>query len=271
MKTFMITALIASTLIMASLTSFAHDMSVDNNSCELDVNGGININAQKITFSKNKQALYSIVENDILVINGNNVDLTPSQQALLTQYSTSIRAAVPEVKRFALDAIDLAIDGVNLAFNELLGEGNNVSTDLTTQLSTIRTEVDNEFDVSKDFYIDENGLGGDDFFGDEFEKRIESAVESTIENSIGSLLIAIGQELLFSDGEVNTIETRMEAFGDKIEHEMKERGERLEKRSEILCQSAIAINQMEEQLKTSIDELSDFNFITVKNVTNSKI
>lgn len=265
MKTLMTTALIASTLmITASTTSFAHDTSFSNDACNVELNGGININTKEIVFSKNKTPLYRIVNNDTLIINGNNVDLTTSQQALLKQYSTDIRAAIPEVKSFALDAIDLAIDGVNLAFNELLGEGNHTSTDLTSQLNVIRTEVESEFDASKDFYIDKDGFSGDDFFGDEFEKRIESAVESTIQNSIGSLLIAIGQELLFSDGQASTLEARMEAFGETIEHEVEARVEGLEKRSETLCQSAIAIDQMEEDLKSTIDELADFNVITVQ-------
>ncbi len=254
--------LIATALILASSTSFAHDSSFSSNSCNVGLNGGIKISADKITFSKNKSPLYSIVNNDTLVVNGEEVDLTVSQQSLLTEYSTSIRDVVPEVKSIALDAIDLAIDGVNLAFNELLGEGNNVSVDLTTQLTTIRTEVDNEFDGSKDFYIDEDGFAGDDFFGEEFEERIESAVETTIQNSIGSLMIAVGQEMLFSGGNMDAFETRMETFGQQIEQEMEARGEGLEMRGEALCQSVIAIDEMEEQLKDEVDELANFNFIS---------
>lgn len=260
--------LIATALIIASSASYAHDSSFSSNSCNVDLNGGIKISAEKITFSKNKSALYSIVNNEKLIVDGEEIDLTRSQQSLLTEYSTSIRGVVPEVKSIALDAIDLAIDGVNLAFNELLGEGNNVSVDLTTQLTTIRSEVDKEFDGSKDFYIDEDGFAGDDFFGDEFEERIESAVETTIQNSIGSLMIAVGQEMLFSGGNMDAFETRMENFGQQIEHEMEARGEGLEKRGEALCQSVISIDEMEEQLKSEIDELADFNFITASHKSN---
>jgi hypothetical protein len=254
--------LIATALIIASSTSYAHDSSFSSDSCDVDLNGGIKINAKEITFSKNKSPLYSIIDNDTLIVNGHEVDLTSSQQSLLTEYSTSIRDVVPEVKTIALDAIDLAIDGVNLAFNELLGEENDVSADLITQLTSIRTEVDSEFDGSKDFYIDEDGFAGDDFFGEDFEQRIETAVESTIQNSIGSIMIAVGQEMLFSGGNMDAFETRMENFGQQIEHEMESRGVGLEKRAESLCRSVILIDEMEEQLKDEIDEISDFNFIT---------
>lgn len=254
--------LIATALIMASSASFAHDNSFSSESCNVDLNGGININAQEITFSKDKSPLYTITNNDTLRVNGEEIDLTTHQQSLLRDYSTSIRKVVPEVKSIALDAIDLAIEGVNLAFNELLGTGNNVSAELTTHLTTIRSEVDAEFGKHKDFYIDEEGFSGKDFFGEDFEQRIESAVESTVQNSLGSLMIAVGQELLFSGGDMDAFETKMENFGELIEHEMETRAEGLEKRGDALCQSIIAIDEMEEQLKNSIDELASYNLIT---------
>tara|TARA_R110000737_G_scaffold132041_2_gene163708 strand:- start:194 stop:997 length:804 start_codon:yes stop_codon:yes gene_type:complete len=254
--------LIATALIMASSVSFAHDNSFSSESCNVDLNGGININAEEITFSKNKSPLYTITNNETLLVKGEEVYLTAQQQKLLGKYSSSIRGVVPEVKSIALDAIDLAIDGVNLAFNELLGAGNNVSSELTIQLTTIRAEVDAEFDKQNNFYIDENGFSGKDFFGEDFEQRIESAVESTIKNSLGSLMIALGQEMLFSGGDMNAFESKMENFGELIEHEMEARGKGIEKRGEALCQSIIAIDEMEEQLKASIDELASYNFIT---------
>ena len=44
--------LIATALIMASSASYAHENSFSSDSCQVDLNGGININAREITFSK---------------------------------------------------------------------------------------------------------------------------------------------------------------------------------------------------------------------------
>ena len=137
--------LIATALMMASTLTYAHDNSFSSEACNVDLNGGINISDTEIVFSKNKSSLYTIANNDTLLIKGKEVTLTSHQKSLLRDYSSHIRDVVPEVKSIALDAIDLAIDGVNLAFNELLGEGNNVSSDLTTQLISIRGEVNAEF------------------------------------------------------------------------------------------------------------------------------
>jgi len=254
--------LIATALILASSSSFASNASFTNDSCDADISGGIKITPTAIEFSKNKKQLYKIVENEMLFVNGEEIDLSRSQQSLITDYSTSIRAAIPEVKDIALDAIDLASDGVNLAFNELLGEGNDVTAEITAQLAEIRKEVDKGFTDDKEIYFDEDGFSGEDFFDEDFEKRIENAVETTVQNSIGSLMIAVGQQMLFSGGDMDAFETRMENFGEKMEHEMEARGEAIEKRGEALCQSVIAIDALEDQLTNEITELEDFNLLT---------
>lgn len=262
--------MIATALLIATSSSYAHDNSFSTNSCNVDLNGGININSKEIVFSKNKKTLYKIVDNDTLLVNGNEVSLSKSQQSLLTEYSTSIRDVVPEVKGVAIDAIDLAIDGVNLAFNELLGEGNDVSVELTEQLTFIRNEVDSELSSENSFYVDEDGFAGNEFFGEEFEERIESAVENTIQNSIGSLMIAVGQEMILSGGSMDAFESRMERFGEQIEHEMESRGEEIEKRGEALCESVIAIDGLEEQLKDEVRELAEFNVISASKNAHHK-
>ncbi|NQZ22897.1 MAG: YggN family protein [Colwellia sp.] len=254
--------LIASALILASSSTFAYEASFSNDSCDADISGGIKITPSAIEFSKNKKQLYKIVNNETLFVDDEQVDLTYSQQSLVTEYSTSIRAVVPQVKNIALDAIDLASDGVNLAFNELLGDGNDVGAEITAQLAEIRVEVDQGFSSNKEIYFDEDGFSGDDFFSKDFEQRIESAVESTVQNSIGSLMIAVGQQMLFSGGDSDTFETRMENFGEKIEHEMEARGEQIEKRGEALCQSVVAIDALENQLANDVEELQGINLLT---------
>ena len=265
--------LIATALILASSSTFAYETSFSNDSCDADISGGIKITPSAIEFSKSKKQLYKIVNNETLFIDGEQIDLTYSQQSLVTEYSTSIRAIVPEVKDIALDAIDLASDGVNLAFNELLGEGNDVGAEITAQLAEIRVEVDEGFTSDKEIYFDEDGFSGDDFFSKEFEQRIETAVETTVQNSIGTLMIAVGQQLLFSGGDSDAFEKRMENFGEKIEHEMEARGEKIEKRGEALCQSVVDIDALEDQLTNEVAELNGINLLTtsISSKSNKKL
>lgn len=254
--------LLATAILLSTTTAFAHDTNISTDACNVELNAGLKINKNLIEFTKNNKPLYQIIENKNLIIDGQNIALNSNQQAMITTYSTSIRAVVPEVKAIATDAMDLAIEGANLAFTELLGEGNDLGRELTTSLREIRDEVDQKFDSEKEIYIDENGEVSEDFLGEEFEQRIENIVEQTVQNSIGSLLIAVGQELLFSGGDMEAFETRMENFGEQIEHEMESRGEEIEKRGEALCHSVLKIDQLEEQLKMNITEMADFDVLS---------
>lgn len=264
-------SIIAATILLSSSTAMAHDTSFSTDSCDVELEAGIRISKSAIEFSENKEVLYKIIDNKTLFVDGEVVELNSSQQSLVTEYSTSIRAVVPEVRTLAVDGINLAVQGVNLAFDELLGEGNDLGTELTTQLHLIRDEVDEKFTVDSDFYIDENGFAADEFFGEEFEQKIESVVEETLKNSMGSLLIAVGQEMLFSGGDMDALETRMENFGEQIEHEMEARAKGLEKRGEALCHSVQKIDAIEEQLKSEFEQLSKINILTTSSKSNHRI
>lgn len=253
--------LLATAVLLSTTTAFAHDTSFSSDSCNIELNAGVKINKNFIEFTKNDQALYKIINNEILIVNGKEVELNDYQQSLVLEYSTSIRSVLPEAKELAFDAIEIAVEGVNLAFNELLGENNDVGEDLTEHLYGIRDEVDRRFASENEFYIDEHGDFADDFFNEELEQRIEAAVEDTIQNSLGSLLIAVGQEMLFAGGDMEAFEARMENFGEQIERDIEYRAEKLEKRGEALCHTVYKIDGIETQLSQSIDELSDFNVI----------
>ncbi|NQY62823.1 MAG: YggN family protein [Alteromonadaceae bacterium] len=262
-------------LVLAPLSLLVCSSAIAHDSCNVELDAGMKISKQAIEFfkgdEKDRTSLYKIVNNDTLYVNGKQIDLTSDQQSLVKDYSTSIRAVVPEVKNIALEGIDLAVDGVNLAFNELLGKGNSVGEDLTFELGKIRKELDARFSTDGGFYIDENGMNMDEVFGDEFETRIESVVEEAVMHSMGSILIAVGQELLFSGGDMDSFETRMESFGEQIEYEMETRSEAIEAKAEALCHSIAKIDHLEEQLKAEISELEEFNVLVVDNDNHDSI
>ena len=258
--------ILATTLLLASSAAFAHN---STNDCEVDIHAGVSIAQHKIEFfkqgsdHKKGKSLYSIVDDNNLFINGTKVSLTASQQSLVHEYSTSIRAVVPEVKSIAIDGINLAMEGVSIAFGELLGGDNELTKDLVSELTKIRNEVDSRFDGQKAIYVDKDGFDGEEFFDKEFEQRIESAVEKAVINSMGSLLVIMGQEMLLSGGQGNSLETRMKDFGENLANEMEIRTEKVKRKTDTLCLPIVNIDQLEEQLKTSISSLASINVISV--------
>lgn len=257
--------LIAATLLslFSSTALYAHD------SCDVDLKAGLTINESKLEFfepKKKEKVLYVIDKQYNLTVGGKNISLNAEQQALVKKYATDIRNIVPQVRLIAIEGVDLALAGVDLAFNQLLGEGNEVGADLTQELSSLKAEVAERFTIKNGFTIGEDGVKDDELFGADIEQRIESAVEKAVMNSMGNLLVALGQEMMLSGGDSNDFETRMENFGETIEYEMKSGAEKIERKADSLCAAAIEIDQLEEKLRSNIPSLADINVITVNTV-----
>ena len=116
--------------IFSSVNLYAQD------ACNIELGASLTLNKTTLEFfnatrgSENKKkVLYKINNDHSLIVHGNKIDLNDHQQALVTQYARSIRAMLPHVRTIAIEGVDLALEGVNLAFNELLGEGNSVGAE----------------------------------------------------------------------------------------------------------------------------------------------
>ena len=254
----------ALTVSLASSAAFAHE------SCNVDLSAGFTINTSSIEFLQEdsehdgkQRSLYKIIESKKLLIDSQNIELTDTQQVLLQKYDEKIRQLVPQVKSVAIEGVDLAVDGINLAFNGLLGEGNSVAADLTKELTLIREHVIANLSIEKGIYVGVDGLASEELLGKDFEQRIESAIEKAVLNSMGSIMIAIGQQMMAADGDGQNFETRMENFGETIEKEMTVRSAQIEKKAQALCLSIAEVDALEEQLKGQIKPLADTNVFTV--------
>lgn len=267
-KTPKILSAVVALSIFSSVNLYAQD------ACNIELDAGLTLNDTTLEFfnaaqdsEHNKQILYKIDNDQRLIVHGQGITLNDHQQALVTEYAMSIRAIVPQIRTIAIEGVDLALEGVNLAFNELLGEDNTVGAKLTQELSTLRDEVATRFTAEHGITINENsvnneGFTGEDILGKEFEQRIKSAVETAVINSMGRLLIVMGQEMLFSGGDTNSFETRMDNFGDSIADEMELRAEKIKLKADALCLAIADIDQLEEKLKTSIVALANINVIS---------
>lgn len=260
-----------STLIASALTlSFASSAVYANTSCNVNLSAGFAIKANSIEFlqaegnsDKKERSLYTIIDGKNLLVDNQEIKLSDDQQALVKKYDQQIRHLVPQVKDVAIEGVDLAIEGVNLAFNGLLGKGNAVAADLTSELTLIREQVSTNLSIEHGVSVGVEGLESEGLLGKDFDKRIESAVEKAVLNSMGSILIAMGQQMVASDGDERNFETRMENFGENIEHEMTTRSAIIEKKAEALCISIAEVDALEEQLKLEIEPLADINIFTV--------
>ena len=250
--------LIAGLLMLTAGAAAAHD------SCHLELDAGLRITEDSIEFYDENDPLYKIVDDQYLVVNGQPLKLNPTQQDAVALYASSIRAAVPEVRDMALDGIDLAIEAITLTFDGLLGEKNQVSAQLTTELKNTKSDVNRYFTSGRPISLNRAHEDTPDFLGKQFETRIERIVETSVQNSIGSIMIAMGKEILAAGGNMQAFEERMNKFGEQMELQMNAKATGLEEQGKKLCNTMHTVDAREEQLKLAVPAVESFNVIRVK-------
>ena len=255
---------------MYTATSQAHE----HNSCNVNLEAGFSVNESKIQFLEKEsyensdgkeinRVIYTITNDNSLIVSDKNIELTKEQKILVKQYATHIRKLIPEVRTVALEGVELALEGVNVVFNGLLGEDNSISADLTSDLIEIRDEVKERFTIKHGFTVGIDGKNGENLIESEIEERIKLAVDKAIKNSMGAILMAVGKEMMSSDN-TDSFEDKMERFGENMEHEMEARAEVIEKKAESLCLAVVEIDKIETQLQNTIEALEDINVLTAK-------
>lgn len=256
--------LIASVLMLAAGSAAAH------NSCNMELDAGVRITDDSIEFFDEDKQAYKIVEDQYLVVNEKALTLNQSQQEAVGHYAASIRAAVPEVRGMALEGIDLAIEAITITFDGLLGDKNQVSAQLMTELNNVKSDVNRYFTSGNPISFNRGNKDTPDFLGKYFETRVERIVETSVQNSIGSIMIAMGKEILASGGDMEAFEARMNKFGEQMEVQMNAKAVRMEARGEQLCKTMRAVDAGEEQLKNAVPAVEPFNIIRV-NVPEAEI
>ncbi|MFD2166225.1 DUF2884 family protein [Thalassotalea euphylliae] len=261
--------ILAGASILLTSSVFAHDFNTD--SCDVDLNGRVKMTTEALEFGDDHNNSYKIVGRDTLFVNGEEVALNGAQEDLVGEYASNVRALVPEVKTIAIEGIGLAKEGIDLAFTELLGSGNQISEDLNIELDKLSEHVNTSFSIENGIEFSEDGFVGDTYFGEDFENRLEESIENAVQKSMGTLMIAMGREMLFSGGDMEAFEARMETFGEEIEQQMEARAESIEESAHQLCMKLADVDEMENQLRDNIPEMPNVDIIRVKVSPSDKI
>jgi hypothetical protein len=152
-----------------------------------------------------------------------------------------------------------------LVFQELLEPDNQTAQKVQGEFTLLKTDIEKSFTNGKPININQKGMQDNDFLGMNFEARISKIVEISGKEISWNLIKNIAAAVLYSDGKSGDFETRMNKFGERMEHEMNVRAETMEKRGNLVCVSVAALDHKEEELKEAIKEISSFNLIKLKN------
>lgn len=277
-------------IIMMSFTLFTLLSSAFVNAsdtCQLSLSASITMNTNSTEFFKEEsdaangeesdkdykpnnqvQSLYKIVNSEVLQINNQNITLSKNQTKLINNYDQSLRTLVPKIRKLTADGIDLASDGVNLVLNDFLGEGNQLAVNLNKELDNVKLELDSKLSIERGLVIGVDGLESNTVLGKNIEQRLKNSVQTAVLNSMGSILMIIGQQMMFGDSEGESLDSRIKQLQANIEKEIAVRSEQITQRSQALCKDVENIDKLEEQLKMSLSQLTNVNVFTVTQGNN---
>ncbi|WP_340679469.1 DUF2884 family protein [Paraglaciecola sp.] len=252
------------TLLLASLLLININHALADQ-CQIDFEGSLQLENRILSITTLEHNKVVIQENNQLYVNGKQIVLSAEQQNLVSAYYTGIYAAAPQAARIASDAVQLASLTIHEVLTELLGHDSDAVDGLTLKLDELGTHIHSNFYAQNgEIQLNSEDFDNGNFLGNEWEEEFEAAIEEVVSNSIGRLMISIGTQLLFGDGDMDGFEAKMENFGQNIEQNVEYQASSLEARANALCLGLAQVDALESQLQNTIPELANFNILQVK-------
>ncbi|WP_105201140.1 MULTISPECIES: YggN family protein [unclassified Pseudoalteromonas] len=259
MKTSTLAIISAISLSGTAIAGEANSLSFGSEQCNIEFKNDVRIEPQRlqITNTNNQHLVYS---SGLLEVDGQPVELNAEQQQALDDYTDKVRTYMPEVAQIALDGVKIAgvaLEEVGAAFGISHNEA------LSDIVENIGINIEQTFYQDGAFVMGKQSfeqLGND--IESQFDEDFEQAVEQAMVQSIGSIFIALGSELLGSGGDMDEFEQRMERLGEQVEQRVELQASQIEQRADALCHSFSELAQQEAQLLSMIPELKEYQLLS---------
>ncbi|MGB2427072.1 MAG: DUF2884 family protein [Alteromonas sp.] len=241
----------------------AHTDFTDN--CSINFSGELEFHHDVLTITLEDDREITFNPDGDVTINGTYLDLDYEQQTHAQNYYTHITDSMPMTVNIAVDALEIASTAVTEAFGELLGYDDELTQEFGVFFDELSVNINDHFYAEDgSFHIESSRFDNDNWIDNQWEEEFDQKVEDLISKSMGRLLIAIGTEMLFSDGgDGNAFEARMESLGASIEQRVESQAADLEVRADELCLTLSKADIAEEALRSDISLLHDLNIISV--------
>ncbi|CAM4269967.1 YggN family protein [Pseudoalteromonas ostreae] len=260
-KLLLISALFIATGAMAHNDNETN-ISFSGDTCAVEFKNDVRIKPNELEIYTADNHTMTFINNGELMIDGQTLVLNSQQHQALSNYSDSLRSQLPEVANIALEGVKIA----GVAIEEVANAFNIDGLDSINELmADIQVEVQNTFYQQGAFVLGQQSFNqfGENFES-QFDEQIESAVQAAMMQSMGSILMAVGSELMGSGGDMQTFEQRMVNMGAEIEAKVEQQANELEKRADVLCGNFSTIADQEQQLVKLVPELKDYQLFSYK-------
>ncbi len=234
--------------------------------CSVNFNYGVIIDPSHIRMIEHGKTVVQINGESQLFVEGREIELNHEQQQLIGQFSSGIRNQVPEIVSIAIEGVDIGLKAVSKAIGSLTGENSASQQKIQTKFDELKWRIRTRFNQSaNNYYIAPQDFADfDDIFTGEFEQEIEEIIS----DSIGTILLAVGEAMISDNtdsrgGEqrLSTFDERMESMGKDLELEISASANALEKKAEQFCLKLTELDEIESKIHQSIKQLSQFNLI----------
>ncbi|MCJ8320062.1 MAG: YggN family protein [Colwellia sp.] len=234
--------------------------------CSVNFNYGIVIDPTHIRMLDHGKTYVQINNDKQLFISGREIQLTLEQQTLINDYALGIRTQVPEIVSIALEGVDIGLKAVNKVIGGLTGENSASHQKIQQHFEEIKMRIYMRFNHSdQNYYLARQDFDNfDELFSGEFEQELEEIISQ----SVGTILMAVGEAMITTDNSelsdeqrTLSLEQRMENMGKELELEVVSQTNALENKADKFCQSLMELNKIEDELQQNIAELSTFNLL----------
>ncbi len=258
-KRFILATSLAMPLLVVPTASFAHDKTLINNQCDVELNNNLTITNDHILVKKNDTTVYDIFtdsnNNHMIFYRGDAVKLSTEQQHLVDEIAVKTRAIVPAITTIALEAVAVAFDGISAGLGGL-GENDK----LNNKLSDIKSRLQSKIADNKNAYSFEEGDFNMNFADKEIDAAIEEIVSSALPQMVGGFLQLIGNAIANGDEGLENLDN----LEENIEKEIEARASGIETKAKALCKQIKYLDNMETILKQSGGQFKQFDIINVK-------
>lgn len=245
---------------------------IDNENCGINVEGDMSWNAGVLAVQMHDDKEMVITPGHVLTINGRTIDLNKDEQEWVATYYDNINTAIPMTLDITYDALELAGSALNEAFGELIGTDSGVVADIDTLFSGLRQEMDTHFyDENGQVRVSSEDFKEDGWLADSWEERFESQVEDIVAQSTGRLLIALGTQMLSSDGDMDNFADRMENWEHDFEQRVEAKASSIEARADALCEVLQKADYAESKMQKHIAGLDHLDMFTIDDKSKMKM
>jgi hypothetical protein len=222
--------------------------------CDVESDYDLRVGPASLTFERDGAAPRRVeMRGGRLSIDSVEVPLSAADGARIAEFESLVRAAIPEVKAIAIEAVGIATEAVVQVATTFSADRSAATLKRIERLSD---------DLSKRVQASADSA---DWRDAEFETAVEALVEELVPAMAGDVAaIAIKVALSGDETAIRDLEARAERMEKAIEAGVEKRAAALERRADKLCPRLVALDRLESELTLRLTDNARLDLLQIE-------